>query len=61
MYRYIDDHLSINYIIQTLLTGLVIINFPHLESSTTTAPAYGVYISQLIRYIRVCSLLTLYF
>ena len=32
-----------------------IINFPHLSSNIPTSPAYGVYISQLIRYARACS------
>ena len=35
--------------------NVAIINFPHLHSSILTAPAYGVYISQLIRYARACS------
>lgn len=32
-----------------------IINFPHLSSNIPTSPAYGIYISQLIRYSRACS------
>ena len=32
-----------------------IINFPHLSSNIPISPAYGVYISQLIRYSRACS------
>ena len=32
-----------------------IINFPNLSSNIPTSPAYGVYISQLIRYSRACS------
>ena len=31
-----------------------IVNFPFICSNITTAPAYGVYISQLIRYHRAC-------
>jgi hypothetical protein len=31
-----------------------IMNFPFVSSNIPTAPAYGVYISQLIRYSRVC-------
>ena len=31
------------------------INFPHLSSNIPSSPAYGVYISQLIRYARACS------
>ena len=32
-----------------------IINFPYLCSNISTSPAYGVYISQLIRYARACT------
>jgi hypothetical protein len=32
-----------------------IVNFPYLCSNIPTSPTYGVYISQLIRYARVCS------
>ena len=32
-----------------------IINFPFLSSNIPSAPSYGVYISQLIRYSRACS------
>ena len=31
-----------------------IVNFPHLESNIPLSPAYGVYVSQLIRYCRAC-------
>ena len=31
------------------------VNFPFLSSNIPSAPAYGVYISQLIRYVRACS------
>ena len=31
-----------------------IINFPYLSSNIPSAPAYGVYISQLLRYSRAC-------
>ena len=31
------------------------INFPFLSSNIPSAPAYGVYVSQLIRYARACS------
>ena len=33
-----------------------IVNFPFLSSNIPSAPAYGVYVSQLIRYARGCSL-----
>ena len=32
-----------------------IVNFPFLSSNILSAPAYGVYVSQLIRYARACS------
>ena len=32
-----------------------ITNFPFLSSNITSSPAYGVFISQLIRYVRACS------
>ena len=32
-----------------------IINFPFLDSDVPRRPSYGVYISQLIRFARVCS------
>jgi hypothetical protein len=32
-----------------------IVNFPFICSNIQTAPAYGGYISQLVRYSRVCS------
>jgi hypothetical protein len=32
-----------------------IVNFPYLCSNILASPAYGVYISQLIRYARACS------
>ena len=35
--------------------GFPIVNFPHLSSNIPLSPAYGVYISQLIRYARACS------
>ena len=38
---------------ESLLLGFV--NFPFLSSNIPSAPAYGVYVSQLIRYARTCS------
>ena len=35
--------------------NFAIVNFPFLCSNTPLSPAYGVYISQLIRYTRTCS------
>ena len=33
-----------------------IVNFPFLSSNIPASPAYGVYVSQLIRYARACSI-----
>ena len=35
--------------------NFLVINFPFLSSNIPSAPAYGVYVSQLIRYARTCS------
>ena len=32
-----------------------IVNFPHMDSNIPANPAYGVYISQLMRYARICT------
>ena len=32
-----------------------IVNFPHMNSNIPANPAYGVYISQLVRYARICT------
>ena len=32
-----------------------IVNFPHMDSNIPTNSAYGVYISQLVRYARICT------
>ena len=34
--------------------GFTIVNFPHMCSNIPSGPAYGIYISQLVRYCRVC-------
>ena len=31
-----------------------IVNFPHIDSNIPANPAYGVYVSQLVRYARIC-------
>ena len=33
----------------------LLLDFPFLRSNIPSAPAYGVYVSQLIRYARACS------
>ena len=40
---------------RTLCHNFLIVNFPFLSSNIPSAPAYGVYVSQLIRYARACS------
>ena len=32
-----------------------IVNFPHMDSNIPANPAYGVYISQLVRHVRICT------
>ena len=32
-----------------------IVNFPYLDSNIPNNPAYGIYISQLVGYVRICS------
>ena len=34
---------------------LILVNFPFLDGDVSHRPSYGVYISQLIRFARVCS------
>ena len=34
--------------------GFDIVNFPYMDSNIPSRPAYGVYISQLVRYSRAC-------
>ena len=60
---YLDIHLTIddNGLLQSKIYdkrddfNFPIVNFPFLSSNIPTAPAYGVYVSQLIRYARACS------
>ena len=32
-----------------------IVNFPHMDSNIPANPTYGIYISQLVRYARICT------
>ena len=34
--------------------GLRIVNFPHMDSNIPSKPAYGVFITQLVRFVQVC-------
>ena len=61
-YRYLDCYLYIdNGKLTTRLYdkrddfNFPIVNFPFLSSNIPSAPAYGVYVSQSIRYARTCS------
>ena len=38
-----------------VMTLILIVNFPFLDGDVPRRPSYGVYISQLIRFARVCS------
>ena len=35
--------------------SFTIVNFPYIDSNIPSRPAYGVYISQLVRYARICT------
>jgi hypothetical protein len=48
MFRYTCIHVHAG-------NGFFIVNFPYFCSNIPDSPAYGVYISQLIRYARACS------
>ena len=37
------------------LIDFPIVNFPFLDSDIPLAPSYGVYISQLVRFCRICT------
>jgi hypothetical protein len=39
---------------QGMILNFAIVNFPFLCSNIPLSPAYGVYVSQLIRYARAC-------
>ena len=55
--------LAVGHVISNKFTDLydkreafnfTIVNYPHMDSNIPSKPAYGVFISQLIRYLRVC-------
>ena len=52
-------HVSNNYNLKFTTNMMIlvspIVNFPFLDSNIPASPAYGVYVSQLIRYSRACS------
>ena len=41
--------------INGMIFNFEIVNFPFLDGDVPRSPSYGVYISQLIRFARVCS------
>ena len=54
---FLDLHLSISNpkFMINLMTDFDIVNVPFLDDDVPRRPSYGVYISQLIRFARVCS------
>ena len=59
---FLDFNLSItNSVVSTKIYGkrddfkIEIVNFPFLNGDVSRSPSYGVYISHLIRFARVCS------
>ena len=59
---FLDLHLTLNN--NVLKTSLYdkrddfsfgIVNFPHLDGNIPKGPSYGTYISQLVRFARICS------
>ena len=55
-----DSYIDVSGIISCYLIGskknyFIITNFPILDGDVPRRPSYGVYISQLIRFARVCS------
>ena len=51
----IQPHLSVSASTIREMTSFRIVNFPHMDSNIPTNPAYSVYISQLVRYARICT------
>ena len=51
----ISTHISRQEIQTHLSVSFRIVNFPHMDSNIPANPAYGVYISQLVRYARICT------
>ena len=45
----------LKFIINGMILILQIVNFPFLDGDVPRSPSYGVYISQLIHFARVCS------
>ena len=53
--RAVQTNLSVSASTIRGITTFRIVNFPHMDSNIPTNPAYGVYVSQLVRYARICT------
>ena len=51
----IDIFFKIGFSLKSNDSDFEIVNFPFLDGDVPGSPSYGVYISQLIRFARVCS------
>ena len=51
----IDIFFKIGFSLKSNDSDFEIVNFPFLDGDVPRSPSYGVYISQLIRFARVCS------
>ena len=51
----IDIFFKIGFSLKSNDSDFEIVNFPFLDGDVPRSPSYGVYISQLIRFVRVCS------
>ena len=51
---YIKTHINWRISTKEMISIFTIVNIPFLYNNIPTAPAYEVYISQLIRYPRAC-------
>ena len=51
----IDIFFKIGFSLKSNDSDFEIVNFPFLDGDVPRSPTYGVYISQLIRFARVCS------
>ena len=51
----IDIFFKIGFCLKSNDSDFEIVNFPFLDGDVPHSPSYGVYISQLIRFARVCS------
>ena len=51
----IDIFFKIRFSLKSNDSDFEIVNFPFLDGDVPRSPSYGVYISQLIRFARVCS------